>query len=165
MVRARLQTIGMARQLWLLRHAEAEPHGARADAERTLTARGERQARTVGVALSRLETSFEAVLFSPKVRARQTAELAAAEWNKQQRERLRAYPPLASGFDARQARAGVIRELAQIVKEFRGPAPVRIQMETSEGPRTLQLGPDFQVEPAPDFFAEVKALLGPAAVL
>jgi hypothetical protein len=59
----------------------------------------------------------------------------------------------------------VIRELAQIVKEFRGPAPVRIQMETSEGPRTLQLGPDYQVEPAPDFFAEIKALLGPAAVL
>jgi DNA polymerase-3 subunit alpha len=68
-------------------------------------------------------------------------------------------------IDARQARAGVIRELAQIVKEFRGAAPVRIQMETSEGPRTLQLGPDYQVEPAPDFFAEVKALLGPAAVL
>ena len=68
-------------------------------------------------------------------------------------------------IDARQAHAGVIRELAQIVKEFRGPAPVRIQMETSEGPRTLQLGPDYQVEPAPDFFAEVKALLGPAAVL
>jgi DNA polymerase-3 subunit alpha len=68
-------------------------------------------------------------------------------------------------IDARQARAGVIRELAQIVKEFRGAAPVRIEMETSEGPRTLQLGPDYQVEPAPDFFAEVKALLGPAAVL
>jgi DNA polymerase-3 subunit alpha len=68
-------------------------------------------------------------------------------------------------IDARQARAGVIRELALIVKEFRGAAPVRIQMETSEGPRTLQLGPDYQVEPAPDFFAEVKALLGPAAVL
>jgi phosphohistidine phosphatase len=94
----------MARQLWLLRHAEAEPHGARADAERKLTARGEGQARTAGVALSRLETNFEAVLFSPKVRARQTAELAAAAWNRQQRERLQAHPPLASGFDARQAR-------------------------------------------------------------
>jgi DNA polymerase-3 subunit alpha len=68
-------------------------------------------------------------------------------------------------IDARQARAGVIRELALIVKEFRGAAPVLIQMETSEGSRTLQFGPDFRVEPAPDFFAEVKALLGPAAVL
>jgi phosphohistidine phosphatase len=94
----------MARQLWLLRHAEAESHGTRADAERKLTARGERQARTAGVAISRLETNFEAVLFSPKVRARQTAELAAAAWSSQQRERLRAHPPLASGFDARQAR-------------------------------------------------------------
>ncbi len=94
----------MARQLWLLRHGEAEPHGTRADAERKLTARGERQARTAGRAVSRLETSFEAVLFSPKVRARQTAELAAAEWNAQQRERLQAHAPLASGFDALQAR-------------------------------------------------------------
>jgi hypothetical protein len=28
----------------------------------------------------------------------------------------------------------------------------------------LALGPDYRVEPAADFFAEVKALLGPAAV-
>jgi hypothetical protein len=31
-------------------------------------------------------------------------------------------------------------------------------------PKTLALGPDYRVEPAADFFAEVKALLGPAAV-
>ena len=67
-------------------------------------------------------------------------------------------------IDARQARAGVIRELAQLVKEFRGPAPVLIEMQTSQGPRMLALGPDYRVEPAADFFAEVKALLGPAAV-
>jgi DNA polymerase-3 subunit alpha len=67
-------------------------------------------------------------------------------------------------IDARQARAGVIRELAQIVREFRGPAPVLIEMQTSQGARTLALGPDYRVEPAADFFAEVKALLGPAAV-
>jgi DNA polymerase III subunit alpha len=67
-------------------------------------------------------------------------------------------------IDARQARAGVIRELAQLVKEFRGSAPVLIEMQTSQGPRMLALGPDYRVEPAADFFAEVKALLGPAAV-
>jgi len=93
----------MARQLWLLRHAEAEPHGVRADAERRLTARGEAQARTAGVALSRLQVDFEAVLFSPKVRARQTAELAAESWTEGQRELLQEYPPLAAGFDATQA--------------------------------------------------------------
>jgi phosphohistidine phosphatase len=93
----------MARQLWLLRHAEAEPHGTRRDAERRLTERGERQARAAGIALARVGASFDAVLFSPKVRARQTAELAADSWSAEQRERLQEHPPLAGGFDARQA--------------------------------------------------------------
>jgi phosphohistidine phosphatase len=93
----------MARQLWLLRHAEAEPHGTRSDAERRLTERGHRQARVAGIALARLGAAFDDVLFSPKARARQTAELAAEGWSEEQRERLRAYPPLAGGFDARQA--------------------------------------------------------------
>jgi phosphohistidine phosphatase len=93
----------MARQLWLLRHAEAEPHGARADSERRLTPRGEAQARAAGVALARLDAVFDAVLFSPKARARQTAELAAERWSDEQRERLRTHQPLADGFDARQA--------------------------------------------------------------
>jgi phosphohistidine phosphatase len=95
----------MARQLWLLRHAEAEPHGTRPDAVRRLTARGEGQARAAGIALARLGLDFEAVLFSPKRRARQTAELAGADWSEEQRERLSVHPPLAGDFDARQALA------------------------------------------------------------
>jgi phosphohistidine phosphatase len=93
----------MARQLWVLRHAEAEPHGTRSDAQRRLTPRGERQARAAGVALARLEASFEAVLFSPKARARQTAELAAEAWREDQRALLAEHSPLASGFDGRDA--------------------------------------------------------------
>jgi phosphohistidine phosphatase len=93
----------MARQLWLLRHAEAEPHGTREDSQRRLTERGERQARAAGVALARLGISFEAVLFSPKVRARQTAELAAEAWPAQEREMLAVHPALAEGFDGAQA--------------------------------------------------------------
>ena len=97
----------MARQLWLLRHADAEPHGTRADSERRLTARGERQARLAGVALGRAEVSFTAVLVSPKVRAQQTAALAAEEWGVQpgveQQAALQTYAPLAGGFDAAQA--------------------------------------------------------------
>jgi phosphohistidine phosphatase len=93
----------MARQLWFLRHAEAEPHGTRSDAERRLTARGEAQSRTAGIALASMEATFEAVLFSPKARARQTAELAAERWSSEQRALLRAHEPLASGFDAAQA--------------------------------------------------------------
>jgi phosphohistidine phosphatase len=93
----------MARQLWLLRHAEAEPHGTRPDSERRLTERGELQARDAGVALERLGATFDAVLFSPKLRARQTAELTAAGWTKAARALLRVHEPLASGFDAAQA--------------------------------------------------------------
>jgi phosphohistidine phosphatase len=103
----------MARQLWVLRHAVAEPHGTRADAERRLTARGERQARNAGAALARLGVEFDAVLFSPKSRARQTAELAAGEWGAAQRKRLRACPPLAGGFDAAAAREAAERIPAQ----------------------------------------------------
>jgi phosphohistidine phosphatase len=95
----------MARQLWLLRHGDAEPHGTRADAERRLTERGEGQAHAAGIAIERLRTSFDAILFSPKVRARQTAELAAEHWSSQQRELLSVHPPLAGDFDARQALA------------------------------------------------------------
>jgi phosphohistidine phosphatase len=93
----------MARQLWLLRHAEAEPHGTRSDAERRLTPRGEGQARAAGLALARLEADFDAVLYSPKTRSRQTAELAAEQWREEQRAVLAEHAPLASGFEARQA--------------------------------------------------------------
>jgi phosphohistidine phosphatase len=95
----------MARQLWLLRHADAEPHGTRADAERKLTARGEYQARAAGAAIARLDVEFEAVLYSPRVRARKTAELAAESWSKQQRGVLAECPPLGGGFQADQALA------------------------------------------------------------
>jgi len=93
----------MARQLWLLRHADAEPHGAREDAGRRLTEHGESQSRIAGRALERLGVEFELVLFSPRVRARQTAELAAQEWSEARRARLIEHPPLAGGFDGAQA--------------------------------------------------------------
>jgi phosphohistidine phosphatase len=95
----------MARQLWLLRHGDAEPHGTREDAERRLTERGEGQAHAAGIALERLRASFDAVLFSPKVRARQTAQLAAQHWDAQQCDLLSVHDPLAGDFDARQALA------------------------------------------------------------
>jgi DNA polymerase III subunit alpha len=68
-------------------------------------------------------------------------------------------------IDALRAKAGLIRELATLVKEYPGEAPVVVALETSAGPKTLQLGNDYRVEPVPDFFAEAKALLGEAAVV
>jgi DNA polymerase-3 subunit alpha len=68
-------------------------------------------------------------------------------------------------IDARVARAGVIRELAGLVREFPGEARVNLVLETSEGTKELVLGPAYKVKPVPDFFAEARALLGEAAVL
>jgi phosphohistidine phosphatase len=69
----------MSRQLWLLRHGDAEPAGAGPDADRELTDKGRRQSVTAGRALVRIGVEFEAVYASPRTRARDTAGLAAAE--------------------------------------------------------------------------------------
>jgi DNA polymerase-3 subunit alpha len=83
-------------------------------------------------------------------------EVSAFEATPERREvRLR--------VDARIAQAGLIRDLALLVKEFPGEAPVYVEALTSIGPRLLELG--YRVEPGPDFFAEAKALLGEAAVV
>src|SRR4051794_34886295 len=68
-------------------------------------------------------------------------------------------------IDARIARAGVVRDLAMLVKDFPGESRVNLLLEMSDGPRQLVLGPQYKVKPVPDFFAEAKALLGEAAVL
>jgi len=67
--------------------------------------------------------------------------------------------------DARKAPAGVLRELGHVVRDYPGEAKVVLALDTSEGPRTLEFGPEYRVAPVPDFYAEVKALLGEAAVL
>jgi len=67
-------------------------------------------------------------------------------------------------LDARQAEAGVIAELARLVKEYPGESPVYVALETSMGARTLALGPGYRVQPDSDFIAEAKALLGEASV-
>jgi phosphohistidine phosphatase len=71
----------MAPQLWLLRHGEAVPHDSKPDADRELTARGERQAIAAGEGLARLGVEFAACYTSPKVRARDTARLACRALN------------------------------------------------------------------------------------
>jgi DNA polymerase-3 subunit alpha len=66
--------------------------------------------------------------------------------------------------DARRAPAGTLRELGHVVRDYPGEAKVVLALETSYGPRTLEFGPGYRVAPVPDFYAEVKALLGEAAV-
>jgi phosphohistidine phosphatase len=64
--------------LWLLRHGDAEDSAAD-DFSRRLTAKGERQSRAAGLALARLEVSMDVCLTSPKLRALETARIAASE--------------------------------------------------------------------------------------
>ena len=68
-------------------------------------------------------------------------------------------------LDAREAPAGVIRELARLVREFPGESPVYLSLDTSEGPKTYALGPEYRVRPDPDFIAEARAMLGGSALL
>jgi len=71
----------MAQQLWMLRHAEAVPHESKPDPERELTPHGREQADAAGRALAALNETFAACYTSPKVRARDTAELACRALN------------------------------------------------------------------------------------
>ncbi|TMK33258.1 MAG: DNA polymerase III subunit alpha, partial [Actinobacteria bacterium] len=68
-------------------------------------------------------------------------------------------------IDARLARAGIVRELATLVRDFPGDSRVHLLLQMTEGTKELVLGPQYKVKPVPDFFAEAKALLGEAAVL
>ena len=91
---------GMARQLWLLRHAEAEPHGTRSDSERRLTergraagARGGRGARAAGRRLRRGPVQPEGARarrppsWRPRLERASSASCCAV------------HAPLAGGFD------------------------------------------------------------------
>jgi phosphohistidine phosphatase len=71
----------MALELWLLRHGEAVPHESKPDNDRELTPRGEAQSEAAGAALAALNVEFAACYTSPKVRARDTAELACRRLN------------------------------------------------------------------------------------
>jgi DNA polymerase-3 subunit alpha len=66
--------------------------------------------------------------------------------------------------DARTAPAGLIGELKAILEGFPGEIPVIVDVDTSLGPKLLEL-PGHRVKPSAAFFGEVKALLGETAVL
>jgi phosphohistidine phosphatase len=65
-------------RLYLLRHGIAAQRGTRqyaSDADRPLTAKGRRKLRRAAAAMRAMDLSFDVILSSPLVRARQTAEL------------------------------------------------------------------------------------------
>ena len=62
--------------IWILRHGDAEDGAGKPDAERELTEKGKRQSRDAGRAMKVLGVNLDVCLSSPRVRARDTAELA-----------------------------------------------------------------------------------------
>src|SRR5262245_40574255 len=98
-------------KLYLLRHGIAAERGTgqhASDADRPLTAKGRRKLRRAAAAIRAMELSFDAILSSPLVRARQTAELVAKALHC--RHRLELTDLLAPGADA----AGLVRRLKQL---------------------------------------------------
>ena len=97
--------------LYLLRHGIAAERGAgryRNDAERPLTAKGRRKLRRAAAAMHAMDLSFDVILSSPLVRARQTAELIVEALHC--RHRLELTDLLAPGARI----AGLVRRLKQL---------------------------------------------------
>jgi phosphohistidine phosphatase len=68
--------------LYLLRHGIAVDQGApgyEIDSERPLVLKGEKRLRKAAAAMKKMELSFDLIISSPLVRARQTAEIIAEE--------------------------------------------------------------------------------------
>jgi DNA polymerase-3 subunit alpha len=68
-------------------------------------------------------------------------------------------------IDATRTPAGVIRDLAAVIRDFPGESRVLVDCVTSQGSVMYAFGTRFRVEPAPDFYAEVRALLGESALV
>lgn len=101
--------------LYLMRHGLAVERGTPgydSDRERPLTAKGERKLRRVAEALLRMKLSFDVVLSSPLVRARQTADVLLEEFRA--RQKLRITEHLSPG-----AR---VKELMRLIQDLPDPA-------------------------------------------
>jgi phosphohistidine phosphatase len=70
------------RRLFLIRHAKTEPHVGRDDYERRLTDRGRVDARRVAAALATRRMIPDLLVHSGAARAKETAEIFAAEWSR-----------------------------------------------------------------------------------
>lgn len=95
--------------VYLLRHAiAAEASVGRADSRRPLTAEGIQKMRRVAKGMRALELSFEVILSSPLLRARQTAEIVAKTFKAQDRLKL------SNNLAPHGRHAALIREINQL---------------------------------------------------
>ena len=67
-------------------------------------------------------------------------------------------------IDATKARAGTIQRARRADPGLPGRVTGLRRPDTSQGKKVYAFGPQYKVQPAPDFYAEVKMLLGESAV-
>ena len=97
--------------LYLLRHglaADLDTHGLTKDSERPLTPKGERKLWRIAEGMKALELSFDVILSSPYVRARQTAEIVAAALHVSKK----------IGFSETLTPAGSAKKLIELLKDL-----------------------------------------------
>jgi phosphohistidine phosphatase len=100
-------------QLFLLRHAEAEPDAVN-DETRALTAKGSKQAENVGKFCLKHGFIPETILSSPLTRAEETARVVASELNLPKIVRIEEF--LRAGMTAERAFSGLREFLIGLMK-------------------------------------------------
>jgi DNA polymerase III subunit alpha len=73
--------------------------------------------------------------------------------------------PVVLNLEARSCTGGVVDRLKRILGSHRGKAPVHLQIRGANSTMVVQLGDEFRVDPRNGLYAEIKAELGPDALL
>jgi len=72
--------------------------------------------------------------------------------------------PVCLLLDGQKMPRRILEDLKTIISHFPGPCPVEVQVVTPREKQRLRFGKDFRVDPQTSLFAELKVLLGEAAV-
>ena len=112
-------------QLFLLRHAEAEPNAA-SDAKRALTAKGCKQAESVGQFFLKHGFLPEMIIASPLTRAEETARIVARELNFPQPVQIGQF--LRAGMTPEQALSGIRECFIELMKREKSLEKVSIML-------------------------------------
>ena len=112
-------------QLFLLRHAEAESEAA-SDEARILTAKGSKQAESVGKFCLAHGLVPEIILSSPLKRAEETARLVARELNSPKLVQIADF--LRAGMTTERALSGLREYLIDLMKREKYPAEAGVML-------------------------------------
>jgi len=88
------------------------------------------------------------------------AARGAADQRRAEREAAAVVPELHLRIDARTVLGSSLERLGRLLREHEGASPVVITVETSQGARTLRLGPEYRVAQTPTLLVELQRLFG-----